>query len=182
MERSAPCLETPRLRLEAHNPADLSDCLALWSDPEVVRHMSGKPSTEEEVWARLLRYAGLWAMLGYGFWAVRDRESGKFLGEVGFADFRREISPRIGDCPEAGWVLATAAQGRGLASEAVRAATGWADHALAFDRTACLISVENAASIRVARKCGYADRVVTAYRGDPALIMDRFRVPPARRA
>ena len=124
---TAPRLETPRLLLEPHAPADLADCIALWSDPEVVRFMGGKPSTEEEVWGRLLRYAGLWSILGFGYWAIRDRGGRRFLGEVGLADFRREISPRLGDVPEIGWALSPAAHGRGLGTEAVLAVTAWAD-------------------------------------------------------
>ena len=41
------------------------------------------PATREEAWARLLRYAGHWALLGYGFWLVEDRTTGSFVGEVG---------------------------------------------------------------------------------------------------
>ena len=51
-------------------------------------HIGGKPFTREESWARLLRYGGLWSLLGYGYWAVRDKESGRFAGELGFAGFR----------------------------------------------------------------------------------------------
>jgi len=43
----------------------------------------------------LLRYAGHWALAGYGYWIVEERESGRPVGEVGLADFRREISPPL---------------------------------------------------------------------------------------
>jgi len=175
--KAAPRLQTARLLLEPHTPADLADCTAMWSDPQVVRHIGGKPSTEEEVWSRLLRYAGLWSVLGFGYWAIRDRADRRFLGEVGLADFRREITPRLGDIPEIGWALAPAAHGRGLATEAVLAVTAWADRRLAFDRTTCLINLANAPSIRVAQKCGYAERTRTIFRDQPTVIMDRLRAP-----
>jgi RimJ/RimL family protein N-acetyltransferase len=60
---------------------------------------------------------------------VVDRASQRFVGEVGFADFRREINPPL-DAPEAGWVLASWAAGNGLATEAMIAALRWADAAV----------------------------------------------------
>ena len=86
----------------------------MWADPTVVRHIGGKPSSLEESWSRLLRYGGLWSLLGYGYWLVEERGSGAFVGEVGFADFRRELEPGFAGAPEAGWVLTAAARGRGL--------------------------------------------------------------------
>lgn len=102
---------------------------------------------------RLLRYAGLWAILGYGFWVVRERGSGRFVGEVGLADFHRDVE--WGRDPECGWVVARWAQGRGYATEAVAAALAWRDQSLPGGRTVCMISEENLASLRVAEKCGF---------------------------
>jgi RimJ/RimL family protein N-acetyltransferase len=65
-----PLLETDRLLLRGHRPEDLDDCKALWGDPDVTRHIGGRPFSGEEVWTRLLRYVGHWCWLGYGFWAV----------------------------------------------------------------------------------------------------------------
>ena len=99
----------------------------MWADPVVTRHIGGRPFTREEVWARLLRYRGHWAHLGYGFWLIEDKASGEFLGETGFAEFQRAILPPIEGTPEIGWVLATRAHGLGYATEAVRAAVAWGD-------------------------------------------------------
>jgi RimJ/RimL family protein N-acetyltransferase len=118
-----------------------------------VRHISGKPATREEAWMRLLRYGGLWSIIGYGFWAVRERDTGRFVGEVGLADFHRDID--WGADPECGWVLAPWAQGRGYATEAVTAALDWRDRHLPGARTVCMISEDNPASLRVAGKCGF---------------------------
>ena len=113
--------ETDRLILRPHRREDFPDVAALWADPLVVRYISGVPSSPEASWARLLRNMGHWQAMGYGYWAVIDRESDGFLGEVGFSDFRRDIEPRLDGLPEAGWVLAPHAHGRGIASEAVTA-------------------------------------------------------------
>jgi RimJ/RimL family protein N-acetyltransferase len=69
----------------------------------------------------VLRYAGLWTLVGLGYWVARDRATGRFVGEGGLADFRRDLTPALGNAPEVGWVLAPWAHGRGLATEAVRA-------------------------------------------------------------
>jgi RimJ/RimL family protein N-acetyltransferase len=68
-------LTTDRLIMRPHTRDDFLESYAMWSDPEVIRYIGGKPFTREEVWARLLRYAGHWAMLGYGYWVVREKDS-----------------------------------------------------------------------------------------------------------
>ncbi len=138
----------------------------MWSDPIVTRYIGGKPSTEQQTWSRLLNYAGHWALLGFGYWAVEDKARGTFIGELGFADFKRDIDPRMRDVPELGWAFASSAHGRGYATEAVRAALAWGDANLASGRTVCLIHADNLASVRVAEKSGYRsfDRVVLAER------------------
>jgi RimJ/RimL family protein N-acetyltransferase len=60
---TAPALDTDRLTLRGHGLADFADSLRLWSDPDVTRYIGGRPFTEEEVWSRLLRYAGHWSLL-----------------------------------------------------------------------------------------------------------------------
>ena len=56
LERGAPAIETPRLRLRAHRPDDLEASFAMWGDPAVTRFIGGRPFTREEVWGRFLRY------------------------------------------------------------------------------------------------------------------------------
>jgi RimJ/RimL family protein N-acetyltransferase len=168
----APELDTARLTMRAHRLDDFADLAAMWLDPEVTRHISAQSQTEEDVWARLLRYAGHWSLLGFGYWAVRERATGRFVGDVGFANLRRTLTPSLGDAPEAGWVLAHWAHGHGFATEAVTAALAWA--ATNFDRpTVCIIDPDNAASIRVAEKCGYRFVTRASYRGEPVLSYER---------
>ncbi len=163
-----PVIETRRLRLRGHQIADFDACAAMWSDPDVTRFIGGRPSTREETWSRLLRYAGLWALLGFGFWAVEDRADGRFVGEVGFGDFRRDIKPSMDGLPEMGWAFMPTAHGQGYASEAVEGALAWI--ATRFSRIACIISPENLPSIRVARKAGFREIAHTLYRGDPTTL------------
>jgi RimJ/RimL family protein N-acetyltransferase len=150
-----PIIETERLRLRGHCLDDFASSAAMWADPEVYRYIGGKPHTEEECWTRLLRYLGHWALLGFGYWVVEEKATGNFVGEVGFADYKRDLQPSLKGVPEIGWVLASHAHVKGYATEAVRAVIAWGDAHFGLVRTACIIHPENLASIRVAEKCGY---------------------------
>ena len=173
----APKLETSRLTLRGHRRSDFDAVAAMWGDLEVARHISGKPSTREESWARLLRYGGLWQFLGYGYWVVEEKASGRFIGEVGIANFQRETHPPIGDLPEAGWVMTPSAQGQGYATEAVRAVLDWSDAQLR-SAVVCILAPENPASVRVAEKCGFAKVAEGTYKTWPTWFYRRE--PPAR--
>jgi RimJ/RimL family protein N-acetyltransferase len=166
-------LETDRLKLRGHRLDDFSDCTAMWADPEVTRFIGGKPLSEEESWRRLLAYVGHWSLLGFGYWVAEEKATGNFVGEIGFADYKRDLEPSLKGTPEIGWVLATHAHGKGYATEAVRAAVAWADAHFESARTACIIAPENLASIRVAVKCGYREFAQATYKGNPTLMFVR---------
>jgi RimJ/RimL family protein N-acetyltransferase len=150
--------------MRPHTLEDFGESAALWGDPVVTRHIGGRPFTNEEVWARLLRYAGHWGLLGFGYWVVREKATGRFVGEVGFADFKRDLEPSFGSSPEIGWVLSPWAHGKGFATEAVRAALAFGEAHFEWRDTVCMINPENAASIRVAEKCGYVEFARTTYK------------------
>ncbi len=173
-----PILETERLRLRAHRIDDFVHCAAMWADPEVTRYIGGKPFTEEEAWARLLRYVGHWSLLGFGYWVVEEKATGSFAGEMGFADYKRDV-PQLKGFPEIGWAIVSQAKGKGYATEGVRAAVAWGDAHFRSAPTACIIHPENLASIRVAEKCGYRESVLTTYKGQPSMMF--VRQPSASR-
>ena len=168
-----PTLDTERLQLHGHRLDDFAPCAEMWADPKVTRYIRDKPFSEEESWARLLRYVGHWVVLGFGYWAVEERATGKFVGEVGFADYKREIEPSLKGMPEIGWVFASQAHGRGYATEAIRAAIAWGEVSIGATRTACIIRPENLASIHVAGKCGYRELQRTTYNGHPTIMFVR---------
>jgi RimJ/RimL family protein N-acetyltransferase len=168
-----PDVETARLKLRGHRLDDLDGCVAMWSDPIVTRFIGGKPSTAQRTWLRLLAYGGHWSLMRFGYWAIEEKATGSFVGEVGFADFKRDIAPSMQDVPELGWALAPNVHGRGYATEAVRAALAWGDVHLKAARTVCMISTENTASIRVAEKCGFRQFEQTLFDGSPTLFFAR---------
>lgn len=166
-----PALATERLILRAHNADDFAACVALWTDPAVTRFIGGRPSTSEEVWQRILRYAGLWQVCGYGYFLATERQSGALVGEFGLADFHRDIARPFGDTPEAGWVVLPQYHGMGMAFEAMTAVLAWAD--AATPRTACMIDPANAPSLKLAARLGYAEYARTTYKDSPTILLAR---------
>lgn len=168
-----PVIETARLRLRAHRVEDHAERVAMWSDPEVTRYIGGRPFGAEEVWRRFLQYIGLWYVLGYGYWAVEEKATGRFIGDVGFADLGREMEPSLRGMLEFGWALAPHAHGKGYASEAVAAAMAWGEQHFGSLRAVCIIAPDNLPSIRVAEKAGFTLWQETTYHDTPTLVFSR---------
>jgi RimJ/RimL family protein N-acetyltransferase len=171
MTLPVPVLETSRLILRGPRASDLDDSLSLWSDPAVTRHIGGRPFGREDVWSRILRYIGHWAVAGYGFWHVRDRATDRFVGEVGLADFQRDLTISFDGAPETGWVLAPWSHGKGYATEAMTAVLAWSE--AAHPRTVCIIDPPNLASRRVAARLGYRELGLADYRTTQVIVFER---------
>ena len=167
-----PVLETPRLRLRAHSVDDFPALLAMWSEEAVIHYIGGKRKPPDECWTRLLRYRGLWPLLGFGYWAVEEKASGRFAGDIGFGDFHRAIEPSIHGVAEMGWVLGPDFHGKGYASEAVAAALRWFD-AECKGRSVCIIDPANVPSLKLAAKNGYREYCRTSFMGDEVILLER---------
>jgi RimJ/RimL family protein N-acetyltransferase len=171
-EWSVPVIETPRLRLRAHTLADYENYCAMWADPVVTQFILGKPSTREETWARMLRHAGHWSMLGFGSWLIEEKMTGDLVGEVGLFDYHRDLNPPIAT-PEVGWILSPAKHGKGYATEAVLAIIEWGGRHFAENELTAIIAPENEASLNVARKCGFVPVETVLYRASPVVVCVR---------
>ncbi len=167
----APEIMTERLCLRALRVEDFDAYLALRRDPRVMP--KGAPESREEVWFRLLRAAGHWAVLGFGYWAIVERDGGAFVGEAGFADYRRDVTPSLEGTAEAGWMIAADCQGRGYAGEAVAAMLAWAAGSVPLQRATCMIDVGNAPSVAVARRAGFSPYAETSYKDAPVILFER---------
>ena len=144
----------------------------MWADPEVTVFLRARPP--EDTWSRILRYIGHWAALGYGYWAIHDRQTDAFLGELGFSDYHRDIDPPFGDDPEIGWTLTKSAEGKGIAFEAATAALAWAD-AHFTHRTVCMIRPVNERSLRLAARLGFTEYAQTTFHERPTILLERAR-------
>jgi RimJ/RimL family protein N-acetyltransferase len=174
MEGVVPVIETARLRLRPISSQDLNYWAPVTADPVVLRFLGAQQMSREETWRRLLATAGCWPLLGHGYWAVeRLGEKGRMIGHVGFADFKRDMTPSIEGEPEMGWVFAREAHGQGYATEAVRAGLEWADQRLAGRDIVAIIDPANAASINLAAKAGFQEEAEGRYREAPILLFRR---------
>ena len=168
-----PVVETARLRLRGYRADDLGPSVAMWQEPAYYRYLAPEPMPTEEIWKTLLRNAGHWAVLGFGFWVVEERATGQLVGFIGFGNLKRTLDPPLGDAPEMGWVLAPAVHGRGYASEAVAAALAWGENHFGPVRTVCIIHPDNQPSLRVAAKFGYREYARTTYKHEPIVLLER---------
>lgn len=168
-----PTIETERLILRGHRVDDFDAHAALWADPVVTRFIGGVPQTREQAWVRLLRHLGMWQAMGFGFWAVTDKATGRLLGEAGFHDLKRDVSPSIEGTLETGWGFLPDAHGKGIATETVSAVIAWGRQNHPRMRITCLIDPQNVASIRVAEKQGFREFARTTYHGAPTILFER---------
>ena len=168
-----PLLETDRLVLRGFQIDDLDATAAMWAMPEVVRYIGGTPLSREQSWARMLRHIGMWSVMGFGFWAITDKLSGQLIGEAGFHEMRRALTPSIENTMEAGWGLIPDVQGRGYASEALDAMWSWAKANKAGVPVTCIIDAQNAASIRLAERHGFRAFARSTYQGSEIVIFHK---------
>ncbi len=166
-------METERLILRPHRSDDFDTYVELWADEAVVRFISGVPSTREQSWGRMLRTTGMWHHTGFGFLAIEEKESGRFIGEAGFHEVRRDMTPSIEGTLETGWVLSPSAHGRGYATEALRALIAWGESRFPDKRMTCIIEPANAPSLRVAEKLGFRETAKTFYLGATLAVFER---------
>lgn len=167
-------LTTARLTLTPVAVGDLAELTALWADADFTHHIMGRGLSEEEVWFRLLRDLGHWQAKGYGNWSIRETDTGAYVGSVGVLDYRREMTPAF-DAPELGWGVAPAFQGLGMAQEALQAALGWTDAYRLEPRTVCMISPDNAPSVKLAERVGYRPYAEADYKGSTVVLFERPR-------
>lgn len=170
-----PTLSTDRLLLRSFRPEDATEFAALHQDPAFYRFLGGKPHSAEDVWRRMLSHRGHWSWLGYGYWAVEEKATGRFSGAVGFAELHRDLTPSIAGVPEAGWVLAPRLHRGGYGTEAVAAIMAWGDAHFGNSPTVCIIDPDNVASLALAAKFGYQEIARPIYHDAPIVLLERVK-------
>ena len=141
-----PTLETDRLILRAPCEADFEHEAAFFAT-DASRFVGG-PVPPHKAWRTLALFLGHWAMRGFGFWGLEDKETRTYQGRVGLwfphGWYGREI----------GWTLMPHATGKGYATEAALAARAHAYDVLGWDTAISQIDPANEASKSVARRLG----------------------------
>ena len=115
--------------------------------------------------------AGQWLLRGYGPYAVEEKSTQSVLGTVGL------WYPLEWPEPEIKWALARRHQGKGYASEAVRAVQSMVQECLPDLSLISLIDCRNAASIRLALAVGATLEREIEFAGSPFHI---YRHPQRR--
>ena len=139
-----------RVRLELLSEDHIGDISALVTDAEVLRFTRVPEPPPPDFPRRWLdRYVAAREDGSAEAFAAVDPD-GRFVGLA----LAPEIDREAGEV-ELGYIVHPAARGRGLATEMLRLLTRWALDDLGAHRIELIINVENAASERVAERCGY---------------------------
>jgi RimJ/RimL family protein N-acetyltransferase len=146
-------IETPRLVLRRWRDEDVLPFSAINADPTVMRWIGdGSVRDEEQTRASIAAMERLWETEGFGLFAAEIRGTGELAGFTGLSvpDFLPEVMPAV----EIGWRLGQPFWGRGLASEAARAALRYGFRARGLDEIVSIVQVGNGASERIMVKLG----------------------------
>ncbi|MFQ6547274.1 GNAT family N-acetyltransferase [Aestuariibius sp. 2305UL40-4] len=148
-----PTLTTERLTLRAPHLADFEAFADHCASPRAT--FEDGPLDRDAAWGEFAAAAGSWLLHGFGAWSIEDSVTGDYLGEVLI-----QQPPAFAE-PELGWTLMAQAEGKGIASEAARAARNWAFATLNLPTLVSYISKDNTRSIALAERLG-ATRDATA--------------------
>jgi RimJ/RimL family protein N-acetyltransferase len=100
------------------------------------------------------------------------------IGQTGFFFAARGLGNDFDSHPEAGWVLAPEAHGRGFGLEAAQAAHDWFDRVIPGSLVT-MIDPDNLGSLRLAAHLGYEEFRETEFGGATVVLLSR-NGPPGR--
>lgn len=142
-------IETDRLSLIPLEPEDAAEMVAVLADPTLYAYIGGGPPTLDELSAVYRRWVAGSPRDGERWhnWVIRQRSDGWAVGHLQVTVIEAVRSADMG------WMVGTAWQGRGYATESARALVGWLEAQSVTSITA-LIHPANLASARVAERAG----------------------------
>ena len=140
-------LETKRLVIRPLQEEDYTGLMVLDMDPVVRSFFPEGPLDEAQVRKELDRYLREWATLGFGIFAILEKDSNHFIGRAGFAKLDSGIV-------EFGYLILKEYWGKGIATEAAQSILEWGLHNIPIDRIIGFAPSNHIASIRVLEKCG----------------------------
>jgi RimJ/RimL family protein N-acetyltransferase len=142
-------LRTERLLLHTWESSDWSALRPIATDVEVMRYITGGiPWTDEQIQNFVNRQVLLYSDRGFCRWKLLEASTGELIGFCGVGIWREALDPEIG------WWLARSHWGRGLATEAARAALNDAFERVRLDRIISIAMPANVASLAIMKKLG----------------------------
>ncbi len=142
-----PRLETDRLILRGPEASDFEAYCAFLTDP-VRAEGFGVEKNRPKAWRWFALNIGHWALHGYGYFTIEDKESGAPCGLTGI------WNPEGWPEPEIGWVVFEGFEGRGIAREAATRARQWAYDDLGMTTLTSNIVPGNDRSVALAERLG----------------------------
>lgn len=137
-------ITTPRLLLTPFEPSDWAFFRSLREDRDIMRFMASIASEKE---TRRVFAARLTAQHTF---VIRTHDDDTPLGDIGLhvsAEFREEA--------DIGYTVISQAQGRGIASEALRAVCDYAFNQVGVKAVNAYVLADNIGSVRVLEKTGF---------------------------
>jgi len=165
-----PTLETARLVLRPPIQDDFDGFAEMCAEEDTMRFIGGV-APRASAWRQMSTVTGSWVLLGFGFFSVIEKESGRWIGRLGPWRPGGEHGGWPGN--EVGWGLKRDACGKGYAYEGAVAAMNWAFDALGWDDVIHCIDPANAPSIALAERLGSTVQKTDARLPAP---FDTFRV------
>lgn len=139
---------TQRLLLTRIGPDDMGDMLRMHGNGRV----AGAPAPEAGIESLVRELDAHWTQHGFGRWALREPDSGRFIGHGGLRRVRVGGQPEI----EVACSLLPEYWGRGLATEFTRVAVAQGFVTLGLDALVAFMVPGNRACRRVMEKAGFA--------------------------
>lgn len=143
--------KTARLAARQWRDEDLLPFAQLNADPLVMKYFPNCLSRTESD-AAATRMRGLIAEQGWGFWAIEEQATQRFIGFVGLNIPSPELP--FSPCTEIGWRLAAEFWGKGYATEAAQGALHCGFTQLNLAEIVSFTSIHNQPSQAVMRRLG----------------------------
>jgi ribosomal-protein-alanine N-acetyltransferase len=163
-------IDSERLEYSPVSAADIDSLHALWTDPEVRKHLwDDEVIPRETVEGVVSASIAAFASHGFGQWAVREMHQGPIIGFCGlrFIEETPDVEILYGFLPSY-W-------GKSYATEAATAILAYAIDKAGLNEVVADIDPPNRASVRVAEKLGLEFVKEIERKGLPAL---RYRATP----
>jgi len=140
-----------KVHLRLPTDSDAADALLMLLDPDIDRWYPAPAVVDIQSAQAWCRRGADWSGGDHATFAILDQDGGRLVGNISLVNIdlvdQRSASIAYRTAP---W-----ARGKGVASDAVEAVTKWAFDALTVERIRLEHSVSNAASCRVAERCGF---------------------------
>jgi len=145
-----PTLETDRLILRTLETDDAKELFEYAKEPNVARYLTWVPHNSIcDTFEYIKRVSDKIKNDEAGEWGIQLKETGKFIGSIGFVSYDQNSS-----CGELGYVIAEEYWGRGIMTEAISRLIQFAFENMGLQRVEAVHYPENPASGRAMQKAG----------------------------